>query len=194
MDKLADRDLLSILRESTSRQVADEECASTCPTRLCRGKRCGTTRSPVSSRHSCLPDRRLLRERPPREQVFADRYSGTISWALHALARHPQMQSKLRTECQVYGESLPFEQLDQLPYLDAVVMEVLRVYPSLPSTVSGIASLPRLRPLTPRRYARRRKTTSSLSQSPSRTVTARPSRPSGSAKDRSSTSPSNSSR
>jgi cytochrome P450 len=70
----------------------------------------------------------------------ADRNSGTISWALHALACRPQMQTKLRTECLAYGESLPFEQLDQLPYLDAVVMEVLRVYPSLPSTVSGIAS------------------------------------------------------
>ncbi|RSH93858.1 hypothetical protein EHS25_006507 [Saitozyma podzolica] len=61
--------------------------------------------------------------------------SGTISWALHALACRPQMQTKLRTECLAYGESLPFEQLDQLPYLDAVVMEVLRVYPSLPSTI-----------------------------------------------------------
>jgi cytochrome P450 len=81
-----------------------------------------------------------------RDQDLADWRRGTISWALHALACRPQRQSRLRTECQAYGESLPFEQLDQLPYLDAVVMEVLRVYPSLPSTVSGIASLPRSRP------------------------------------------------
>jgi len=62
--------------------------------------------------------------------------SGTIAWALHRLATNPDVQDRLRAECLSYGEGLPFEQMDTLPYLNAVVMETLRMNPSIPSTVN----------------------------------------------------------
>lgn len=149
MDKLADRDLLSILRERTATQVEVGNPLTSSARQHVRRDSAGAKdvgrRDHRSARdiHVCRIGDYFVSEggavARSRGQTV-DRYSGTISWALHALACRPQMQSELRTECQAYGESLPFEQLDQLPYLDAVVMEVLRVYPSLPSTVSGIAS------------------------------------------------------
>jgi cytochrome P450 len=65
-----------------------------------------------------------------------NRCSATISWALFRLARDPVVQTQLRNECLAYGEALPFEQLDELPFLDAVLMETLRMHPSAASTVS----------------------------------------------------------
>ena len=61
-----------------------------------------------------------------------------IAWALYQLAHQPAYQSALRAECLSYGDSLPFDQMDELPYLDAVTKEVLRCNPSIPSTVSRI--------------------------------------------------------
>lgn len=51
------------------------------------------------------------------------------------LACHSAVQSKLRTECLGYGDSLSFEQIDELPYLDVVTKEILRSNPSLPGTL-----------------------------------------------------------
>ncbi|OXG44848.1 cytochrome P450 [Cryptococcus neoformans Bt120] len=61
--------------------------------------------------------------------------SGTISFGLYDLARHPDVQSRLRAEIFECGDNLPFDQIDELPYLDAVVKEIMRINPSLPGTV-----------------------------------------------------------
>ncbi|KDQ11802.1 hypothetical protein BOTBODRAFT_176997 [Botryobasidium botryosum FD-172 SS1] len=52
--------------------------------------------------------------------------SSSISWTLLELARHPEMQTKLRTElASVSTDNLTMDELTALPYLDAVVREAL---------------------------------------------------------------------
>ncbi|PCH40541.1 cytochrome P450 [Wolfiporia cocos MD-104 SS10] len=57
-----------------------------------------------------------------------DTSSNTLSHILELLAIHPDIQSKLRDELLTAraAEGIPYDQLNQLPYLDAVVRETLR--------------------------------------------------------------------
>lgn len=54
-----------------------------------------------------------------------------LSWALLELAQHPEVQSRLREEVRgcKRGEELSAAVLDSMPYLQAVLREVLRVHP-----------------------------------------------------------------
>jgi cytochrome P450 len=74
-----------------------------------------------------------------KSRLMLNARSGAIAWGLFALARHPEVQQQLRTECLSYGENLPFEQMNELPFLDATVKEILRMNPSFPNTVSHSA-------------------------------------------------------
>ncbi|OXU21200.1 hypothetical protein TSAR_000319 [Trichomalopsis sarcophagae] len=62
--------------------------------------------------------------------------STTMSFALYALARHPEIQAKLRAEIldalETPGGQMSYEKLMSLPYLNMVVNEALRLYPVLP--------------------------------------------------------------
>jgi len=54
-------------------------------------------------------------------------------WALIELSQHPDVQTKLREELLAFGPDPTYDQLKaNLPYLDAVVHEVLRIHPSIP--------------------------------------------------------------
>ena len=61
-----------------------------------------------------------------------------LTWTLRLLARHPQVLNKLRAEVESViglgkGASLPGrEDLKKMRYLDCVLKEVLRLYPSVP--------------------------------------------------------------
>ncbi|KAI6120973.1 cytochrome P450 [Pisolithus croceorrhizus] len=56
-----------------------------------------------------------------------------MTWALLELARNPSIQNKLRQELLAFGEEPTYKQLQSnLPYLDAVVHEILRVHPPVP--------------------------------------------------------------
>ncbi|KAI6136084.1 cytochrome P450 [Pisolithus sp. B1] len=58
--------------------------------------------------------------------------SVTMTWALLELARNPGIQTKLRTELLAFGSDPTYDQLtNNLPYLDAVVHETLRLHPPL---------------------------------------------------------------
>ncbi|KAJ7464550.1 cytochrome P450 [Mycena latifolia] len=59
------------------------------------------------------------------------------SWALIELAKHPEKQAKLREELVQFGGTDPtWDQLvSGLPYLDAVVLETLRLHPPVDNTV-----------------------------------------------------------
>ncbi|PPQ98755.1 phosphatase sit4 [Panaeolus cyanescens] len=61
-----------------------------------------------------------------------DTTSGALASTLQQLARHPEVQDKLREEIrtarEVHGD-LDYDQLFALPYLDAVCRETLRLYP-----------------------------------------------------------------
>ncbi|KAG8214369.1 cytochrome P450 [Butyriboletus roseoflavus] len=54
----------------------------------------------------------------------------SLSWALLELSRNPDVQTKLRNELLQHGEDPTYDQLtNSLPYLDAVVHEILRIHP-----------------------------------------------------------------
>lgn len=61
--------------------------------------------------------------------------SALLSWTIYRLAKHNHVQSQLQQEVDsVLGEStIPTEQMiDDMPYLDKVLKEVLRLHPSVP--------------------------------------------------------------
>lgn len=63
--------------------------------------------------------------------------SGTMSFALYELAKHPEVQQQVREEIREALQNsengeLSYEQLNDLKYLHNVILEVLRFYPPLP--------------------------------------------------------------
>ncbi|KAJ8592594.1 cytochrome P450 [Rhizopogon salebrosus TDB-379] len=53
----------------------------------------------------------------------------SMTWALIELARNPDVQTKLRDECLDFGSTPSYDDLtNKLPYLDAVVHEILRLH------------------------------------------------------------------
>ena len=55
-----------------------------------------------------------------------------VQWALIELSRNPDIQSKLRAELLEFGVDPTYDQLtNNLPYLDAVVHETLRMHAPL---------------------------------------------------------------
>ncbi|KAI9057447.1 cytochrome P450, partial [Trametes sanguinea] len=60
----------------------------------------------------------------------------TSAWLLYEIARYPEVQEKLREEIFSIATDMPtVEQLCGLRYLDNVVREVVRLHPSLPSSL-----------------------------------------------------------
>ncbi|CCO36378.1 Cytochrome P450 3A11 [Rhizoctonia solani AG-1 IB] len=58
--------------------------------------------------------------------------SGSLTRTLHLLASHTAIQDRLQAELQETSGSLSYDELNALPYLDALCREVLRLYtPSL---------------------------------------------------------------
>ncbi|KAL2229339.1 UNVERIFIED_CONTAM: Iridoid oxidase [Sesamum indicum] len=63
--------------------------------------------------------------------------SGTVQWAMAELLRNPKSMSRLKTELyQVVGKSKAVQEddLNELPYLQAVVKETMRLHPSRSAT------------------------------------------------------------
>ena len=57
-------------------------------------------------------------------------------WCLFALAQVPEIQARLRAELQAFPTDSPSaDELNALPFLDAVVRETLRLHAAVPSTV-----------------------------------------------------------
>jgi len=77
-----------------------------------------------------LPDNELLGQMSTFIFAGMDTTSGALAHTLHLLAEHPQVQEKLRTEILEAGngQDIPYDQLVELPYLDAVCRETLRLY------------------------------------------------------------------
>ncbi|TFY63791.1 hypothetical protein EVJ58_g3047 [Rhodofomes roseus] len=62
--------------------------------------------------------------------------SSATAWALYALSIEPDMQRRLREECLALATDDPtMDELNELPYLEAVVRETLRLHPPLNNTV-----------------------------------------------------------
>ena len=59
-----------------------------------------------------------------------------MTWALYALSQNKNIQTKLREELSSLSTDNPsMDDLNGLPYLDAVVRETLRVYSPVPSLI-----------------------------------------------------------
>lgn len=63
-----------------------------------------------------------------------DTSAQALSWAIYCLSEHPEVEALARCEiidvCGVRGPV--YEDMNRLPYLDAVIREALRLYPSVP--------------------------------------------------------------
>ncbi|KAI0368654.1 cytochrome P450 [Pilatotrama ljubarskyi] len=79
-----------------------------------------------------LPDEEVIAQMSTFILAGVDTTSNALSRILHLLAEHPDIQAKLRAELQEayerYGDKIPYNELMQLPYLDAVCRETLRLH------------------------------------------------------------------
>ncbi|KAH7882788.1 cytochrome P450 [Phlebopus sp. FC_14] len=85
-----------------------------------------------ASEEDRLPDEELLGQMSTLVFAAMDTTSGALSRLLLTLAHHPDVQEKLREEIkQARAEKgqLNYDDLVNLPYLDAVCRETLRLYP-----------------------------------------------------------------
>jgi cytochrome P450 len=61
-----------------------------------------------------------------------DTTSGALARAFHVLSTHHDVQEKLRQEVkeamQTHGEDLPYDVIMEMPYLDAICREILRLW------------------------------------------------------------------
>ncbi|KAG2144262.1 cytochrome P450 [Suillus clintonianus] len=65
----------------------------------------------------------------------------SLTWALIELSQHPDTQTRLREELLAFGADPTYDQLKaNLPYLDGVVHEILRLHPPVPGFVRVAAA------------------------------------------------------
>jgi len=72
-----------------------------------------------------------------------DTTAQALSWTLYCLAAHPEVEDKAREEVlDVCGDSGPlcYDDMNRLPYLQAVISESLRLYPSVPIDIKQAAN------------------------------------------------------
>ena len=78
--------------------------------------------------------------------------SVTMSWALYSLSQNKDVQKKLREEIYSISTDNPtMDDLNGLPYMDAVVRETLRLYPavgSVPREAAKDDCIPLSKPFT----------------------------------------------
>ena len=71
--------------------------------------------------------------------------ASAMTWAIYMLARHPEVQARLRAEVRgnlpsmASASDVSSLDIDRLPYLNAVCNEVLRYYPPVPMTMRETA-------------------------------------------------------
>lgn len=69
----------------------------------------------------------------------------TMARMLQALEKHPAVLQKLQQEQEAvvakFGDNFTPDVLDAMPYADAVIKEVMRVWPTVPQGAASVASL-----------------------------------------------------
>lgn len=100
-----------------------------------------------------LPDEEVIGQISTFAFAGTDTTSNALSRTLYLLTQHPEIQNKLREELmeakRTYGD-VPYDELVELPYLDAVCRETLRLHPPIPILVREAlqdASVPLLTPV-----------------------------------------------
>ncbi|PPQ72757.1 hypothetical protein CVT24_012797 [Panaeolus cyanescens] len=83
-----------------------------------------------------MSDNEVLDQVPTFLVAGHETTSTATTWALYALARSPEVQTKLRRELvAVMADSPTMDQLNSLMYLDQVVRETLRLYAPVPGSL-----------------------------------------------------------
>jgi len=108
-----------------------------------------------------LPEGQRLRDENVMGQIPTFLIAGhgttaiTITWALYSLTQNKQIQTKLRQELSKISTDNPtMDDLNGLPYLDAVVRETLRLYPAVHNLFRAAAKddcIPLSKPFTDRK-------------------------------------------
>lgn len=70
--------------------------------------------------------------------------SSALSWCAYLLSKHPDMQTKVRDEIREAlpspdsGTAITADMIDKLPWLNAVCLETVRLYPTVPVTARDV--------------------------------------------------------
>ncbi|KAH9819016.1 cytochrome P450 monooxygenase [Melampsora americana] len=96
----------------------------------------------ISEGKECLSDDEVIAQMTTFLFAGHETTATSLTWMLWILAKHPDVQDKLRKELQEESakpnegeEQIPFEQLTSLTYLDAVCRETLRFLPPVAQTI-----------------------------------------------------------
>jgi cytochrome P450 len=68
--------------------------------------------------------------------------ASALAWLFYWIHYLPEVQEKLRFEIDSLGENPDYREINNLPYLDAVVLETLRIYPIAAATFARILTQP----------------------------------------------------
>ncbi|KAH9847039.1 cytochrome P450 [Lenzites betulinus] len=83
-----------------------------------------------------LSDEDVLAQVPTFLVAGHETTSSSTTWCLYALTQAPDVQKKLRDELFTIQTDTPtMDELNSLPYLDAVVRETLRIHSPVPTTI-----------------------------------------------------------
>ncbi len=88
--------------------------------------------------HERMTDDELLGQMATMIFAGHETTATTMGWLLQRLAQHKDMQDRLRAELRDFfagRDELSYDELNQLPYLDACLREILRVVPAVFATV-----------------------------------------------------------
>ncbi|KAJ3553546.1 hypothetical protein NM688_g3552 [Phlebia brevispora] len=88
-------------------------------------------RANMSTSEDKLSEEELIAQMTSLVLAATDTTSNALSRTLELLSKYPDVQAKLRAEILQAGQSqdIPYDQLVELPYLDAICRETLRLYP-----------------------------------------------------------------
>ncbi|KIY62984.1 cytochrome P450, partial [Cylindrobasidium torrendii FP15055 ss-10] len=111
--------------------------------------------SPEVPENQRMSDEEVMSQIPTFFVAGHETTATALAWMLFALTRAPHVQQKLRNELLSVPTSTPsFDELNALPYLDAVVRETLRLHSPV-TTTSRISTqddiLPLSKPITDRK-------------------------------------------
>jgi cytochrome P450 len=134
--------LRPLLRASglTGRMIERREASFRVLEEIIAERRAGTTREDLlqmllDTRYEDtgepMDPRRLLEEVAILFVAGHETSANALAWALYTLARHPEVQDRLRTELDaVLGDRTPdMQNVRELPYLTQVINETMRCYP-----------------------------------------------------------------
>ncbi len=68
--------------------------------------------------------------------------ASALSWLFYWIDYLPEVQDKLRFELNKMSQTTDYKEINQLPYLDAVISETLRIYPIAGTTFARILTQP----------------------------------------------------